>query len=112
MQAAALWSASQCGQEINKDLAPKLGKDGENLVHTYIKIDGDNTITAVIPHSEMGQGVHTALGQMLAEELDADWDELKLKRRPRLVSTLHTQRDVTFLPELSFPRYSYLPWME
>ena len=75
--------AMRPGNQI-KDLAPKLGKDGENLVHTYIKIDGDNTITAVIPHSEMGQGVHTALGQMLAEELDADWDRIKVEEAPAL----------------------------
>ena len=75
--------AMRPGNQI-KDLAPKLGKDGDNLVHTYIKIDGDNTITAVIPHSEMGQGVHTALGQMLAEELDADWDLIKVEEAPAL----------------------------
>ena len=75
--------AMRPGNQI-KDLATKLGKDGDNLVHTYIKIDSDNTITAVIPHSEMGQGVHTALGQMLAEELDADWDRIKVEEAPAL----------------------------
>ena len=35
------------GNQI-KDLVPKLGIDGENLVHTYIKIDTDNNITPVI----------------------------------------------------------------
>ena len=71
------------GNQI-KDLAPKLGVDGEKLVHTYIKIDSDNNITAVIPHSEMGQGVHTALGQMLAEELDADWNRMTVEEAPAL----------------------------
>ena len=75
--------AMRPGNQI-QDLATKLGKDGDNLVHTYIKIDSDNTITAVIPHSEMGQGVHTALGQMLAEELDADWDRIKVEEAPAL----------------------------
>ena len=58
--------AMRPGNQV-KDLAAKLGDDGANLVHTYVKIDSDNTITAIIPHAEMGQGVHTALGQMLAE---------------------------------------------
>ena len=75
--------AMRPGNQI-KDLAPKLGIDGENLVHTYIKLDSDNSITAVIPHSEMGQGVHTALGQMLAEELDADWNLMKVEEAPAL----------------------------
>jgi len=75
--------AMRPGNQV-KDLAAKLGDDGANLVHTYVKIDSDNTITAIIPHAEMGQGVHTALGQMLAEELDADWDQLKLEEAPAI----------------------------
>jgi len=75
--------AMRPGNQV-KDLAAKLGDDGASLVHTYVKIDSDNTITAIIPHAEMGQGVHTALGQMLAEELDADWDQLKLEEAPAI----------------------------
>lgn len=67
-----------------KSLAAKLGPDGEDLVHTYIKIDSNNVVTAVIPHSEMGQGVHTALGQMLAEELDADWEQVQVEEAPAI----------------------------
>lgn len=65
---------------------PKLAKyvldDGESLVTAWVKIAPDNTITAIIPHSEMGQGVHTALGAMLAEEMDADWDTLVMSEAP------------------------------
>ena len=41
-------------------------------------------VTAIVPHSEMGQGVHTALGQMLAEELDADWSQVKVEEAPAI----------------------------
>ena len=58
--------AMRPGNQV-KDLASKIGEEFDDLVHTYIKIDSDNVVTAIIPHSEMGQGVHTALGQMLAE---------------------------------------------
>ncbi|PCH61951.1 MAG: isoquinoline 1-oxidoreductase [SAR86 cluster bacterium] len=75
--------AMRPGNQV-KDLARKLQGEGDNLVHTYIKIDSDNVVTAIIPHAEMGQGVHTALGQMLAEELDADWDKLKLEEAPAI----------------------------
>ena len=71
------------GNQI-KDLAGKVGEEGGQLVHSYVKIDTDNTITAIIPHSEMGQGVQTALGQMLAEELDADWENLLTEEAPAL----------------------------
>ena len=75
--------AMRPGNQV-KDLAAKLGDESEGLVHTYIKIDSDNLVTAIVPHSEMGQGVHTALGQMLAEELDADWDRVKVEEAPAI----------------------------
>ncbi len=65
-------------------LSGLVGSEGGQLVHAYVKIDSDNTVTAIIPHAEMGQGVHTALGQMLAEELDADWDNLVVEEAPAI----------------------------
>lgn len=75
--------AMRPGNQV-RDLAAKIGEDDGKLVHSYIKIDSDNVVTAIIPHSEMGQGVHTALGQMLAEELNADWDQLKVEEAPAI----------------------------
>ena len=75
--------AMRPGNQV-KDLAAKLGEAGDDLVHTYIKIDSSNVVTAIVPHSEMGQGVLTSLGQMLAEELDADWDQLVVEEAPAI----------------------------
>ncbi len=75
--------AMRPGNQV-KGLAAKLGDSGADLVHTYVKIDSDNVVTAIIPHAEMGQGVQTALGQMLAEELDADWDQVKMEEAPAI----------------------------
>lgn len=57
---------------------------GENdaLVTAWIKIDSDNKVTAIVPHSEMGQGAQTALSQMLADELDANWDDVSFIEAP------------------------------
>ena len=43
----------------------------------WIHIDQDNTITVTIAESEMGQGVFTNLSMMVAEELEADWKQMK-----------------------------------
>ena len=51
------------------ELAGLVTKDEEQLITTWVKISPDNTVTAIIPHSEMGQGVHTALSAMLALSL-------------------------------------------
>ncbi len=56
--------------------------DGESLFDVWLKIAPDNTITAIIPHADMGQGVHTALAMMLADELDADWSTMGFEEAP------------------------------
>lgn len=66
--------------------APKLAgmmtEDGESLVNVWVKIAPDNTITAIVPHSEMGQGVFTTMTQMLADEMDADWEKVAFEQAP------------------------------
>ncbi|MEO1360360.1 MAG: molybdopterin cofactor-binding domain-containing protein, partial [Pseudomonadota bacterium] len=54
----------------------------ETLVNVWVKLDQDNTITAIVPHSEMGQGVFTSMAQMLADEMDADWEKVEFEQAP------------------------------
>ncbi len=57
--------------------------DGNSSVlTTWIKITPDNQVIAVIPHCEMGQGAQTGLAMMLAEELEADWNQLTIEEAP------------------------------
>ena len=67
---------------IEKKLRKYVEDDGETLVTAWVKIDTDNKVTAIVPHSEMGQGVLTALGAMLAEEMDVEWDNLEIVEAP------------------------------
>ena len=57
-------------------------KPGERFVSNWIKIANDDTITVVIPHCDMGTGIYTALAQMAAEELDADWSKVRTEAAP------------------------------
>src|SRR5882672_10282513 len=67
----------------NLKRARSLGATGdETLLATWVKIAPDGTVTVIVPHSEMGQGVHTALPMMLAEELDADWSHVRMEQAP------------------------------
>ena len=63
-------------------LKPLVAQGDEELVNSWVKIDTDNTVTAIVPHCEMGQGAHSVLGQMLADELDADWNLVKVMQAP------------------------------
>lgn len=63
-------------------MAKYVAKDGESLINAWVKIDEKNQVTAIVPHSEMGQGAQTALTQMLADELDAKWEDVTFIEAP------------------------------
>ncbi|MFT4823795.1 MAG: isoquinoline 1-oxidoreductase beta subunit [Halioglobus sp.] len=64
------------------NLAGFVTEGDEVLINTWVKIGMDNKVTAIVAHSEMGQGAQTALAQMLADELDADWDDVSFLEAP------------------------------
>ncbi len=69
------------GNRANK-VRGLIAKDDESVFNVWVKISPDNTVTAIIPHAEMGQGVHTTLAMMLADEMDADWSQVKMQEAP------------------------------
>jgi isoquinoline 1-oxidoreductase beta subunit len=48
--------------------------------NAYVRITPDNKVTIVVARSEMGQGVRTALPMILAEELEADWNQIEIEQ--------------------------------
>lgn len=66
-----------------KDIAARHKGEGQ-ILSGWIKITPDNKVTVIVPHAEMGQGTHTALPMMAAEELDADWDLVQMEEAPGL----------------------------
>jgi isoquinoline 1-oxidoreductase subunit beta len=48
----------------------------------YIHIGSDDSVTMVLPKSEMGQGPLTSLSQILADELDCAWAKVKAVPAP------------------------------
>lgn len=45
--------------------------------NAFVRIAPDNTITIIINRIEMGQGPHTALAQLLGEELEVNWNQIR-----------------------------------
>lgn len=50
--------------------------------NAWLRIFADGTVTVVCGSAEMGQGVHTAIPMMVAEELDADWKTVRVEQAP------------------------------
>lgn len=51
-----------------------------NPLNAWIRIAKDNSITLILAKSEMGQGVTTALPMILAEELEAPWESVRVEQ--------------------------------
>ena len=67
----------------NLKRARTVGAEGDEiLLLTWVRLAPDGAVTVIVPHSEMGQGIHTSLPMMLAEELDADWSQVRMAQAP------------------------------
>ena len=73
----ALWPDHRLASEDRLAAGPD-----ERFLSTWIKIGRDDTVTVLIPHCDMGTGISTALAQMAAEELDADWSRVRAETAP------------------------------
>lgn len=58
------------------------GRKEDRLFGHYLKVGTDGRVTVAVPQVEMGQGVWTALPQVVADELGADWNQVALEPAP------------------------------
>jgi isoquinoline 1-oxidoreductase beta subunit len=70
-------SATPLGYKL---LNASQNKDSSFHPNAWFEITPDNRITITLGASEMGQGSHTALAMILADELEADWQQVQVKQ--------------------------------
>ncbi|MEG3791481.1 xanthine dehydrogenase family protein molybdopterin-binding subunit [Lysobacter sp. CCNWLW3] len=58
--------------------------------NAFLRIGNDDSVTVLIAHSEMGQGIWTGLAMLVAEELDADWTKIRVEHAPAAPAYAHT----------------------
>jgi len=81
LQGAGAFSAalvvgwSETGDAIAADRA-------ELVANPFVKILPDNSVIVIAKHFEMGQGASTGLATLVAEELDADWSQVRTEWAP------------------------------
>ena len=52
------------------------------MPNVYVNLKSDGQVEIHCHRSEMGQGIRTGLPQVIADELDADWDRIELIQAP------------------------------
>ena len=57
-----------------------LQENGDVALNGWIKISTDGSVVMAMPRSEMGQGVHTALPMLAAEELDVSLESIRIEQ--------------------------------
>ncbi|NSX53963.1 xanthine dehydrogenase family protein molybdopterin-binding subunit [Parasulfitobacter algicola] len=50
--------------------------------NAFIRVAPDNTVTVLVKHIEFGQGTWTGLTTMVADEMDADWTQMRAEHAP------------------------------
>jgi isoquinoline 1-oxidoreductase subunit beta len=48
----------------------------------FVRVAPDNTVTVLVKHLDKGQGIATGLSTLVAEELDADWKQMRAEFAP------------------------------
>jgi isoquinoline 1-oxidoreductase subunit beta len=57
-------------------------KQDQAGLNGWVKIARDDSVIVAVPRAEMGQGIHTALAMLVAEEMGARWDQVRVEDPP------------------------------
>src|SRR5258708_5566109 len=58
--------------------------------NAFVRVAPDESVTVLLAHSEMGQGIWTGLSMMIAEELDCDSSRIRVEHGPAAPVYAHT----------------------
>lgn len=79
---AASWGWQQAFAEDQKFGADGMPHGWVDDPKVYVSIASDGSVTVICNRSEMGQGVRTSLSMVVADELDAEWAQVKVRQAP------------------------------
>lgn len=72
------WAATPVASRLTGS-QPLPAAPGQVALNGWVKVGSDNTVTLMMSQSEMGQGTHTGLSMLLAEEMGASLGQIRLE---------------------------------
>lgn len=86
------------GFHVPEASAARTGKNGaSNEINAWISIGRDNAVTLEVARDEMGQGVMTSLPMLIAEELECDWETVRVRFASPMVHLARNNAYVTMI---------------
>ena len=81
-EAAGMLAAGRDPGSLTAPVEPEVqrltAEEAPDPVHPYVRVREDGTIVVFCTQLEMGQGIHTGFATLVAEELDADFDSIRV----------------------------------
>jgi isoquinoline 1-oxidoreductase beta subunit len=59
--------------------SPVMAADAPFKPHAFLEIAADDTVTVWVGQTNLGQGTHTGIPMIIADELDAAWERVRVK---------------------------------
>lgn len=95
------WTLLRPEDRLDANLPPPAATDDARL-NGWVVIGTDNRVTIVMSKAEMGQGVHTGAAMLLADELDADWSQVRVEQSavdPLYINHENLPRSLPYRPD-------------
>lgn len=95
------------GIQLSCEQKPKFLTGDPNAVFTpnvYISISGTGEVTLVAHRSEMGTGIRTSLPLIMADEMEADWDQVKIVQAVNDVKYGDQNTDGSYSVRMFYPQ--------
>jgi isoquinoline 1-oxidoreductase subunit beta len=78
------WARRTVADSIEAGRPGDAGADAPAQPQMWFEVPASGPVILYSPKAEMGQGIHTALMQIAAEELDVGWDQLEVRHTDTL----------------------------
>ena len=80
IQSAAMSGGLAIGFNLPAIAAPTKSTPAGQEVNAWVVVKPDSSCVIRVARSEMGQGTHTGLAQLVAEELECDWKKVSVEQ--------------------------------